>query len=55
MSEALRLVGAVLKRAPQSAEVLNNYGLILAVLTRHEEALACFEEALLNVPTISTR
>jgi tetratricopeptide (TPR) repeat protein len=46
--EALRLVGTVLRRAPQSAELLNNYGLILGALTRHEEALACFEDALAN-------
>ena len=45
-AEALQLVGAVLKRAPRSAEVLSNYGLILAALSRHEEALACFDEAL---------
>jgi tetratricopeptide (TPR) repeat protein len=43
--EALQLVGALLKAAPRSAELLNNCGLILTALTQHQQALACFEEA----------
>jgi Tfp pilus assembly protein PilF len=42
----LQLVGAVLAGAARSAELLNNYGLILAAVARHHEALGYFEEAL---------
>jgi tetratricopeptide (TPR) repeat protein len=43
--EALQLVGALLKAAPRSPELLNNCGLILTALTQHQQALACFEKA----------
>ena len=43
--EALQLIGAALNRA-QSANILNNFALVLAALDRHEEALAQFERAL---------
>jgi tetratricopeptide (TPR) repeat protein len=42
--EALQLVGAVLEKS-RSAELLNNYGLILTALARHQEALGYFEQA----------
>jgi Tfp pilus assembly protein PilF len=34
--EALQLVGAALAGASRSPELLNNYGLILTALTRHQ-------------------
>jgi tetratricopeptide (TPR) repeat protein len=43
--EALQLIGAALKRA-QSANILNNFALVLTALDRHEEALASLEQAL---------
>ncbi|HVV26624.1 MAG TPA: tetratricopeptide repeat protein [Rhizomicrobium sp.] len=44
--EALELIGAALKIAPDTPEILSNYGNVLSTLGRFDEALASYDRAL---------
>jgi tetratricopeptide (TPR) repeat protein len=43
---ALKFVASAMRLRPNAPQVLLNYGLVLNVLDRHEEALASFDRAL---------
>ena len=49
-AEALRLIGAAAKRAPNVAIIKMNYANVCAALGRHEEALASYDGALALEP-----
>jgi len=49
-ADALELIGAALKKQPDDARALSNYGIVLQRFKAYDQALACYQKALARAP-----